>query len=127
MSWAGECRVPGDLKALGFGATDREARRTDAPRSRLPLWIATAIGVCILGLAAAVVAATGVADEAAQESRHTLETSSAAIASTLRLKIAQEQALIVGVGAFLSEHPDATNAEFGRWVDALQAFGTYPE
>ena len=54
-------------------------------------------------------------------------TSSAEVASTLKLAIQHEQDLIVSAAGFVVGNPDATEAQFVRWADSVRALQRYPE
>jgi diguanylate cyclase (GGDEF)-like protein len=62
-----------------------------------------------------------------QKSRQAAVTSSMDIASTLKLAIQHEQDLVVSGAAFFVNSPDATQAQFTRWMTAERAFARYPE
>jgi diguanylate cyclase (GGDEF)-like protein len=63
----------------------------------------------------------------AQRSHQALVSSSTAIASTLRLAIEQENSLVISAKAFVIANPNATNADFLRWVSSMEVTKRYPE
>ena len=65
-----------------------------------------------LGAAGSVVGAQTVARNDAQRSRQTFVSSSAEIASSLKLAIQQEANLVISTEAFVAANPDVSNAAF---------------
>jgi PAS domain S-box-containing protein len=62
-----------------------------------------------------------------ETARDAFSTASAEIASTLQLAILHEEDLIVSATGFVSGNPDASNAQFQRWVRSVRALQRYPE
>ncbi|MHB8290421.1 MAG: bifunctional diguanylate cyclase/phosphodiesterase [Acidimicrobiales bacterium] len=95
-------------------------------RSRRFWLTATALLVAV-GALGSVVGASFVARNDAQRSHQGLVSSSMAIASRLTLAIQQENGLVVSAEAFVIANPNATNAEFLRWVSSMQVVKRSPE
>jgi diguanylate cyclase (GGDEF)-like protein len=95
--------------------------------SRLGVWGAIAALLAAGGVVGTVFVARSVSRTDAQKSRQRFGQASSQIASTLRLAIAQEKDLVVSAGVFELENPNASNADFRRWVDQEGAFERYPE
>ena len=100
--------------------------RTGAVRHRRAWWM-TASTLVSLGCLTSVVGARAVAKNDALASRHLFEASSLDVVSTLRLDIVHEQDLVVSTGAYFVSFPHANQADFRRWMSALNAFSRYPE
>jgi len=80
-----------------------------------------------MGAIGSVFGAAAVAASDGRQSRQSFVSSSAEIASTLKLAIQHEQDLAVGVAAFLVGNPLASEAQFLQWTKFVNAFGRYPE
>jgi diguanylate cyclase (GGDEF)-like protein len=80
-----------------------------------------------LGAAGSVVGAQTVARNDAQRSRQTFVSSSAEIASSLKLAIQQEANLVISTEAFVAANPDVSNAAFLNWVRSMHVKTRYPE
>jgi diguanylate cyclase (GGDEF)-like protein len=91
------------------------------------LWSVVAVLVVVGGCAAAVVLASVQSSDDVASARQAFRSSSAQVASALKLAIQHETDLIVSADGFLAGNPDATNAQFGRWVHSVQALKRYPE
>lgn len=96
-----------------------------APKARL--WVVFALFIVTIGISLSVVAAQGTADGQRERARQGFLASSAQISSTLKLAIQHEQDLAVSAGAFIADDPDATEAQFRQWTEAVEAFERYPE
>jgi diguanylate cyclase (GGDEF)-like protein len=93
---------------------------------RGPAWAATTALLAVLGIAASVLGAQAVARDEADESRKTLQSAAANVASTLELAIQHDDDMAVDAGAFLSD-PATTQAQFVAWTDAARTLARYPE
>jgi diguanylate cyclase (GGDEF)-like protein len=107
--------VPGSM-AIGV----RGSRRHRA-------WIAVAVAIFVAGTAGSLIAGRAVAQNASQKSQKAFAASSNDIASTLQLAIQHEQDLIVSASGFVAGNPSASNAEFVKWANSVNALGRYPE
>ncbi len=92
-----------------------------------PGWLLAAISVVVVGVTVSIVSAQSLARSDGQKAQQASETTSTEIASTLTLAIQREQDLAVNTGAFVIETPDATQAQFGQWIDAARVFPRFPE
>lgn len=115
----GDAQVPG-------GVASRLRRRGRGLRPSLG-WKVLAAVVLAVGVTASSVAGTAVARANGDRSRHTFDTSAAAIASGLRLAIEHEDDLVVNAAAFLALNPDATTAEFTAWATSARVLERFPE
>ena len=86
-----------------------------------------AVAIFLAGAAGSVIVGTGVAQNASQKSQKAFAASSSDIASTLQLAIQHEQDLIVSASGFVAGNPSASNAEFVKWANSVDALGRYPE
>jgi diguanylate cyclase (GGDEF)-like protein len=121
-------------KAHSVGAvlsSDTVGPATAAARDRRSrahhLWAAAAVLLVVGGMVAALVAAGSVARNDAVISRHSLQASSADIASTLQLAIEHENDLAVNAGGYLLANPSGTQAQFVDWTNGVQVLQRYPE
>ena len=80
-----------------------------------------------LGAAGSLVGAQTVARNDAQRSHQTFVSSSAEIASSLKLAIQQEANLVISTEAFVAANPDVSNAAFLNWVRSMHVKTRYPE
>jgi diguanylate cyclase (GGDEF)-like protein len=96
-------------------------------RSRERAWVAVAVAVVVLGVAASAVGAWVVANREAESDRRRFEVTSAEIGSTLELAIERQEDLTIAMAAFFADHPDVTNQAFYDWLDTIQAFERFPE
>jgi diguanylate cyclase (GGDEF)-like protein len=94
---------------------------------RLGVWGVVAVLLAVGGVIGTVFVARSVARTDAQKSRQAFGQASSQIASTLRLAIAKEKDLGVSAAVFILENPNASNADFKRWVRQEGAFARYPE
>ena len=102
----------------------------DVPTSsKRRLWIVLFVAALVMGggVASSVIGSKIVARRDAEDARHALNTTSADIASTLRLAIQREEDLAVSAKGFFLEHPVPSNAEFVAWADGIGALTRYPE
>jgi len=81
----------------------------------------------MIGITGSVFGASMVARNAGRESRQSLVTSSKEVASRLNLTLETEFDLISSMKAFISTYPNASNADFLRWVSAMDVSTRYPE
>jgi diguanylate cyclase (GGDEF)-like protein len=94
---------------------------------RRHLWLFGTIVLVVLGTLASVFGAIAFARNDNQKSRQAFNSSSAQIASTLKLVIQHEQDLSSSLGAFVVGNPNATQGQFQQWTSAIDAFARYPE
>ena len=100
------------------------------PRPVIPqrrVWFGLAAVVLVIGAFGSFLGAREAARNDSERSRHAFLTSSADIASTLRLAILHEQDLAVSAAAFVIDNPTASPSQFQQWTNAVQAFQRYPE
>jgi hypothetical protein len=83
------------------------------------LVLAGGLGSCL--------AALGIAHGNADASQKSFVASSTEISSALQLSIRHEADLIVSAGGYVVGAPNASNAQFAKWADAVHALGRYPE
>jgi diguanylate cyclase (GGDEF)-like protein len=96
-------------------------------RGRRSVWAALTALLVLGGMLAAALGARAVAGSEAEKSRLAFHLSSAEIASTLKLAIQHEEDLTIDTSAFLKGKPDASPADFDRWMQATRAMKRYPE
>ena len=65
--------------------------------------------------------------QAASKAQQTLASTSAEIASILKLSILHESDLVVSAESFVGANPGTTNAQFRHWADSERARRRYPE
>lgn len=90
-------------------------------------WSAAAALLVLVGVVGSLLGARGVARSDSQASRQTFDASSMEIASTLKLAIQHEQDLSVSVLSFVTDNPNASEAQFLQWTSSERAFARYPE
>jgi diguanylate cyclase (GGDEF)-like protein len=91
------------------------------------IWgIVTALLV-IVGTIAAVFGAKAVARSDADKARLSFHLASAEIASTLKLAIQHEEDLVVSTSAYVTANPNASAADFDRWIESVHAMRRFPE
>ncbi len=112
---------------MPIAATPADTRSVGRRRSAFRIWTAVAVVVMLGGAAGAVLAARSIANRQAGAARVAFTTASAQVASTLQLAIQHEEDLIYAASVFLAENPHATEADFARWQNAVQALKRYPE
>jgi diguanylate cyclase (GGDEF)-like protein len=105
----------------------RLARFRPLRRDRISIWAATTALLVIAGIVASVLGAKAVARSDADKARLSFNLSSAEIASTLKLAIQHEEDLVVSASAFVTEHPNASAAEFDIWAESVHAMQRYKE
>ncbi len=93
----------------------------------LHVWLIVAAVLLVVGTIGSLVGARAVARSQSQHARQDFVTSSLQIAATLKLSIQHEQDLVVAAGAFVVGSPDATQAQFLQWSNAVRALERYPE
>jgi diguanylate cyclase (GGDEF)-like protein len=103
--------------------------RVAAGAKRWQLWVVmlAAALLVVAGLVGSVLMSRSVVRRDAERSKQALATSSAEVASTLRLAIQREQDLAVNATGFFLGSPAASNAEFVAWANAVGAMSRYPE
>ena len=110
------------------GPTPREA---DDASSSQPghRWVVVTVALVIamVGLVGASVAGVALASENAARARQSFERSSADVASTLQLTIREEESLIISANAFVLASPNASDAEFVKWLGTVHGFDRHPE
>src|ERR1700734_3572940 len=84
------------------------------------VWAAVGLVLALAGSVGAVAVATAQSDHNAENARHVLASSSADVASSLRLAIQREEDLVVSAGGFVTGDPHASNAQFQRWVGSVR-------
>jgi diguanylate cyclase (GGDEF)-like protein len=94
---------------------------------RRSFWIAIAVGVVAIGFLGSFFGAKNLARGDVRQDHQNLRTSSVEIASALNLAIEHEQDLAISAGAFNVENPNASESNFIRWVNDVDAFRRYPE
>jgi diguanylate cyclase (GGDEF)-like protein len=90
-------------------------------------WAIAAAVLAACGIATSVAASAAVVRNEANEYRQTFARSSAQVTSTLKLAIERQNDLLSAAGGFLATNPNASDAQFDAWVQAIQAFEHYPE
>jgi PAS domain S-box-containing protein len=90
-------------------------------------WAASSALLVAVGATASLLAAQTMARGHSDTSRDAFRTASAEIASTLQLAILHEEDLIVSANGFVTGNPNASNAQFQRWVRSARALERYPE
>jgi diguanylate cyclase (GGDEF)-like protein len=109
-------------KSAGAGLS-RAARR----RRRRDIWVAMAAFLLLAGVVGSLLGARSVAGSDRQRSHQAFISSSAEVASTLRLAIQHEEDLVVSARAYILGNPSALQTPFLRWTVAVGAFARYPE
>jgi hypothetical protein len=94
---------------------------------RQRLWSAAAVLLLLGGSAAAVVAASVASGNNASQATAAFRSSSAQLASSLKLAIQHEQDLMTSTSAFVAENPAVSNTRFRAWATAERALARYPE
>jgi diguanylate cyclase (GGDEF)-like protein len=87
------------------------------------------LAACLVlaGVAGSWLGALAVADGHAAQSRRSLSSAAAQVASGLGLAIQRESDLTMSENAFVARDPGVTQAEFVRWVVSERAHERYPE
>jgi diguanylate cyclase (GGDEF)-like protein len=93
---------------------------------RGPAWAAATALLAVVGIAASVLGAQAVARDEADESRKTLQSAAANVASTLELAIQHDDDIAVDIGALLAD-PPVTQDELLAYADAARMLERYPE
>jgi diguanylate cyclase (GGDEF)-like protein len=109
---------------LDFGAGLETGGPMSGPRR---LWLITAALLVAAGTLGSVFGASAVSHNEAQRSHDSFVTSSMGIASTLKLAIQQQNSLVISADAFIVANPNASNAEFLRWVGTMELAKRFPE
>jgi len=94
---------------------------------RRSVWLAAAAVLIAIGTVGSFLAAGAVAQSNDQRSRQAFVSSSSEVASTVKLALQHEEDLVVSAGAFLTDNPNATQAQFLQWTNSVRAFERYPE
>ncbi len=96
-------------------------------QGRRAVWAGLALLCFVLGTLASLLAAHSVAHNDGAKTRTTVQQSSRAIASTLKLAIQRQEELTVAAATFFAANPRATPAEFATWVKWARTQRRYPE
>jgi len=89
-------------------------------------WKLIVAALFLIGVGASLVGAQALARTDSQRSLQASSTSSAEIASALRLAIQREQDLAVNTGAFVISDPGSSEGHFQAWVRADSLFQRFP-
>ena len=110
------------------GAPPQSASKQGAqPVGRKSLWAFLA-AICIAaGVVGTVLGAHALARSDAAKARRSFQVSSTGIASALKLSIQRQEELAVSASTFFASNPDASPAEFNRWVKWARTKRRYPE
>ncbi len=79
------------------------------------------------GIAGSLLGARALANGHAAQSRRSLSTAAAQVASELELAIQREADLTTSTSAYVAQDPNVSQAQFVRWLDAERAHQSYPE
>ncbi|HUY06264.1 MAG TPA: hypothetical protein VMU99_03260 [Acidimicrobiales bacterium] len=90
-------------------------------------WAIYGAAIVLSGIVGSTFAARSAAHGAVSNSRMAFAASSKEISSTLQLAIQHERDLIVSAGGFTAGAPNASNSQFTRWANSVQARARYPE
>jgi len=96
-------------------------------RRRRRLWLLTAVGVAMIGIAAAVLGSMSLTRNSDQKSHQSFVTSSVEIASTLKVDIDREQDLGVNAAGFILGNSSASEGQFQQWTASIRLFQRFPE
>ena len=91
------------------------------------LWATLAVLLVAAGSAGTVVASRAQSTSNAAKARQAFESSSAGVASGLKLAIQREQDLVVSVDGFVDVNPTASNTLFVHWTKAVRVLERFPE
>jgi signal transduction histidine kinase/CheY-like chemotaxis protein len=91
------------------------------------VWLVIASLLIAVGTVSSVFGARAVSSNNAERARVAFASSSAEIASAVKLGLAHEQDLELSAGAFVVDHPTVTETGFLEWAHAIQAAARYPE
>jgi diguanylate cyclase (GGDEF)-like protein len=91
------------------------------------MWTALAVLCFAAGTLASLLAAHSVAHSDGAKTRVSVQQSSKAIASTLKLAIQRQEELTVAAATFFAANPKASPAEFAVWVKWARTQRRYPE
>ena len=91
------------------------------------LWSGAAALLLLGGSGAAVAAASVQSGHNASQANQAFRSSSAQVASSLKLAIQHEQDLMTSTSAFVAGNPTASNTQFRGWASAERALARYPE
>jgi diguanylate cyclase (GGDEF)-like protein len=100
--------------------------RSSAVRSRSGWAVATVLLV-LAGLLASVLGSRAVARSDADKARLSFHLASAEIAANLQLALQHEEDLVISASAYVTGSPNASPADFDRWVQSVRAMKRYPE
>ncbi|MHB1510586.1 MAG: sensor domain-containing diguanylate cyclase [Acidimicrobiales bacterium] len=91
------------------------------------MWGVLGVLLVLAGSVGSLFASLGVAHSAANTSHKGFVASSREISSTLQLAIQHEEDLITSAAGFIVGSPHASNSQFIRWANSVQALARYPE
>ncbi len=94
---------------------------------RRGVWVAVAVLCVAAGTVASLLGAQTVARNDESSTRQAFHQGSTAIASTLSLAIRHEEQLTVSASTYFADHPNASSAEFEKWMRWARTRGRYPE
>ncbi len=107
-------------------ASRRATRGDRLPRAGL-WWGVLATVLVVAGIAGSLLGALAVADSHAEDSRRSLSSAAAQVASALGLAIQREADVTTSTSAFVGQDPSVSQAQFVRWIDAERTHQSYPE
>jgi diguanylate cyclase (GGDEF)-like protein len=102
-------------------------RPKGSPNARKGLAGVVALLCVVAGCIASLLGAQALARNDASEARSSSQQGSAAVASALKLAIQREEELAVSAGTFFAGNPNASPAEFARWVRWARTLRRFPE
>ena len=112
-----------ELPAVPIASDDPVSRLRGSRRS----WLALAILLAILGSGAASYAGQSVVHADQQRSDRTFAVLAGEVTSTLQLAIQHEEDLQISTRGFITGNPGATQAQFVRWSESIEALQRFPE
>ena len=90
-------------------------------------WSVLAAALALVGILASLLGALAVADGHAAQSRRSLSSAAAQVASGLGLAIQREADVTTSTSAFVAQEPSVSQAQFVRWLAADRTHQSYPE
>jgi diguanylate cyclase (GGDEF)-like protein len=110
------------------GSDSDELGPTKHPaQGRKGVWAAVAALCVAVGTVGAVLGAHAIAHNDVAKTQVSVQQSSKAIASTLKLAIQRQEELTVAAATFFAANPKASHAEFAAWVKWARTQRRYPE
>jgi diguanylate cyclase (GGDEF)-like protein len=105
-----------------------ERRRPKAlGRGRTSVWVVVAAALAVGGTLGAVLGARAVAHSDADKARLAFHLASAQVASSLKQALQHEEDLVIAASAFFRSNPNASPADFDRWLESMRAMQRYHE